>query len=287
MKLKKFLSTICIISLGLCMAGCGEAKPDFEIIKTVKITHKTTYAGFNNEKLGMTVGYAGEIHYTTDIGESWPKSENNSFCRFGLEIVNDEIAYHCGNAGHVRKSSDGGKTWKEVSDYGDYEPDQCRYLSFFDDKNGWIAAPNKLGVTNDGGSTWSDIKLPDNIGNISCIELLNEKTGYLIDENKNMYITKDDGKTWENKKINIEDIDASINASPMIAMKFLDENIGYIYYRTSGKMLAGISTKDGGKTWEQELLPEVKVGSLYMSNDAKYITVTSTFGDELTLLKRK
>src|SRR5512143_1438269 len=124
-------------------------KEPWQVAQKLTYTHAVYYAGFMNESFGMTVGYGGEVHYTNDGGASWPQAANSSKCRFGLEIVDDQVAWHCGNGGHVRKSTDGGKTWQAVADFGPSEPNQCRFLSFLDDTTGWAATPSQLAATND------------------------------------------------------------------------------------------------------------------------------------------
>jgi len=39
------------------------------------IEHRANYAGFLSDTYGLTIGYAGEIHYTSDGGKTWPTAE--------------------------------------------------------------------------------------------------------------------------------------------------------------------------------------------------------------------
>ena len=93
-------------------------------------------AGFHDDGFGITVGYSGDVRYTTDGGQLWTSAENKSWCRYGLDIVDEKTAWHCGNGGHVRASTDGGQTWQTVADFGPNQPDHCRFLSFLDAKTG-------------------------------------------------------------------------------------------------------------------------------------------------------
>jgi len=119
---------IAVIIISIFLSACSK----WNVVCQSEIDFNVSAAGFNDENLVITVGYAGEVHYTTDGGKDWKSAENMSYCRFGLEIIDSKIAYHCGNAGHVGFSSNGGKTWQRTTDFGDMQPRQCRYLSLVD-----------------------------------------------------------------------------------------------------------------------------------------------------------
>lgn len=292
MVLKKIIVFSCITVLSVGLFGCGtevqkETKYNWEVSNTIDITHNSNIGGFYNDNLGITVGYAGEIHYTTDAGATWPKSENSSMCRFGLDIVSEKIAWCCGNGGHVRKTVDGGKSWQKVTNYEKSESDQCRFISFLSENTGWIASPDKLASTKDGGITWTEIKLPTDINKIFSIDLLNENIGYLVDGNNKLYTTKDGGLTWNAKEIkdlNLDKIIASTNTS---VLRFTDERNGTFFYYGEDNNLKCINSTDGGDTWNNEILPEIKGNALYLSRDAKLLTVNSYGEKKITLLKSK
>lgn len=107
----------------------------------VKVDHPSALAGFYDENYGITIGNAGHIRVTRDGGRTWKQAQNSSRCRFGLEILDNATAWHCGNGGQVRRSSDGGETWEALKNFGYNEPEHCQYLSFVDEKTGWIASP--------------------------------------------------------------------------------------------------------------------------------------------------
>ncbi len=110
----------------------GESS-SWQILREVEVRHPTIVAGFLNDKFGLTGGPDGEVHYTTDGGQSWPQAENKSGCRFGLDIVDENLAWMVGNFGHVRVSTDGGKTWQAVTNL---RP-ESRFISFVDAQTGW------------------------------------------------------------------------------------------------------------------------------------------------------
>ena len=295
MKFKKIISIIGISILSLGLIGCGgtpEAKTketNWDIVKTVENTkaNANNIGGFLNENFGITVGYAGEVHYTTDGGETWPKGTNQSLCRFGLDILNENLAWNCGNGANVRKTTDGGKTWQKVTDFGESRPNHCRYLSFLDENTGWIAAPKKLGSTTDGGQTWLTLTLPSDIKEITAIDLLDKNTGYLVDTNNKLYITNDGGLTWTNKPINIDNLNNLVWSTNESIIRFTDKDNGiFFYYGTDNKLKCSI-TKNSGDTWEEQVMPDVHGLGLFLTPDGKYLSVNAPSGEAITLLKQK
>jgi len=258
--------------------------------KVLSCNEETTIAGFINETHGITAGYAGDTKYTLDGGKTWNKGENKSFCRFGLEILNDDIAFHCGNGAQNRVTHDGGKTWDEITNFGLSEPNHCRYISFIDEYTGWIASLDKLGSTNNEGHEWEELRLPEDIGKILAIDLIDKTTGYLYDTNNNLYLTKDSGQNWTKEQVGINKKEYLLNAfeTPSLVMRFSDVNNGIIIHKQvkPDKKLVALITNDGGKSWKKEDIPgEYDIFSvLFMSDDGSLLTVKS--GNTVTVLKR-
>jgi photosystem II stability/assembly factor-like uncharacterized protein len=267
---------IVIILISAFLAACSK----WNVVHQGEVDFKVTTAGFSDEKTGITVGYAGECHFTTDGGKDWDNADNKSWCRFGLEMVDNNVAIHCGNAGHVGFSKDGGKTWQLSTNFGDMEPQQCRYLSFPDQKTGWIASPNRLAFTIDEGAAWNELALPRGVGAIEAISLWAANNGCILDNKLDLYFTSDGGKSWENQKVqtDIEGIDRKIRRAPNTAMRFFDRNKGIIVFQViAGEeiKLIALNTSDGGKSWVPEDIPAKLFGEsvLFLSRDAKILTV--------------
>jgi photosystem II stability/assembly factor-like uncharacterized protein len=279
---------VILIILGIVLQGCSK----WSVVNQSKVDFKVTVAGFGDEDNGITAGYAGECHYTTDGGRTWQNGANNSYCRFGLEIINNSAAYHCGNAGHVRFSADGGKTWQPAADFGEMVPKQCRYLSFSDSKTGWIASARLLAVTTDQGASWKELALPEGIGGIKAIDTWSENHGCILDNKYDIYFTEDGGKTWErqNMQIHTEGIDKTIGRAPNTAMRFTDRNRGSIIALATPQeetKLIEISTTDGGKTWTEEKLPigAFESSVLFFSRNASILTVYDVVNG-ITVIKK-
>lgn len=266
---------LAVIIFGTVALAAEKNGGPWKLIVESRINHKSTIAGFGDEKNGITAGYSGECHYTMDAGESWPSGTNFSACRFGLEIVDAHIAWTCGNHGHVRMSIDGGHSWTPVSDYGKSEPVQCRYLSFIDKNVGWIASPfGMMAMTTDGGSTWNEMKLPPGMDDIAAISLRTKDEGYILDMGCIVYKTTDAGKTWVAMDSGFRDDSMMMNlTAPQEVMRFIDEEHGIIIACLNDGKVYDAVTIDGGKTWTRERIP-VSMGVLFLARDGRTLTVS-------------
>ena len=263
----------------------------WQVISQIEVTHPTTIAGFLNDTFGITAGPDGETHYTTDGGKTWTKANNSSWCRFGLDIVDEQVAWHCGNPGHVRVTTDGAMNWQAVSDFGPSEPTHCRFLSFLDDKTGWTATPNQLAATHDSGMTWTEIARPNDIQTIMAIALRTALDGYILDSGGKLFVTQDGGGTWSTRMLAPKTNDSGKSFAwyvPSAAVRFLDSERGLVVTNfrnavTGKDQVMAMRTADGGQTWSQESIPGT--GALYLAHDGETLTITSLTGREITVFR--
>lgn len=303
MKSKKLLKSIILPSLCLFLmtacnnttgdgaqtsAGNKDAESGWKVVKEVSINHKANKIAFYNLDYGITVGYNGEIHYTTDQGETWPRAENKSHCQFGVDIVNEKVAYSVGNHKQLVKTVDGGKTWSRITDFGGHSPNQCQMVSFINENVGMIASQIQLGFTNDGGTTWVEQTPPSKI---MSIYLVNEKEAYLVGLDKKLYVTKDAGVTWENVAFNVEGFDDenAFSSPQACALKVSEDGKGQFFYLAKGGKLRCFETKDGfatvTKTCEVDFSEKMESSSkMFLSRDGKYITLQSILSDKALIL---
>jgi photosystem II stability/assembly factor-like uncharacterized protein len=259
----------------------------WEVINQTLYSHNLYLAGFLSDVYGITVGDSGEVHYTNDGGQDWPKAKNLSMCRFGLDIVDEQIAWNCGNGASVLVTTDGGKVWTPVTPFGGNEPDHCRFLRFLDGTTGWAATPTKLGITNDSGQTWTVISTPPEIGKIYAIDLRSPVDGYLVDSAGILYKTADGGNTWTAQSLNLNEDEKYTTSSytPVAAIRFTNANLGMIAFSMHNNNILVLHTSDGGITWQREYLPIKNESSLYLANDGKTLTITDAFDREITVLR--
>lgn len=263
-----------------------------------KIKHQTYMVGFINENFGITVGAHGEIHYSGDGGQTWPGGENNSLCRYCLDIVDENTAWCGGNGNNVRVTGDGGKTWTAVSDIN--LDTSHSNITFVDATTGWIASFSKLAGTSDGGKTWTDIPLPEGAEGIAAICLRTPEEGYLLSRNGMLYKTADGGSTWSSRDLEFKNygiIDLkkqpklNSNNPTNADLSFADENNGTIVFiglTKQGYKTWCLITDDGGVTWKSESIPKpgFTPSKVYISDDGQYLTL-SDGSNNAAVLKKK
>jgi photosystem II stability/assembly factor-like uncharacterized protein len=300
-----------VLLIGGSLSGCGRSKTaapatgaaasptaesqptatplsgSWQEIKYLKYFFFIYTAGFATPDTGITVGRDGEVHYTVDGGQTWPEANFSRYCVFGLEIVDAATAWHCGENGDVRFSSDGGKTWQYTGHFGDYEPNQCRYMSFLDGTTGWAASPTVLGMTGDGGKTWTELTLPEGIQKIASIDLRSPSIGYILDSAGTIFTTQDGGKTWSSASLGLASgMTLSIDQAPRSAMRFIDPQQAVIVYTTEDLKLWSAWTEDGGKTWDREQLQKISVfPTVFLTRDGRLLTVNWFLTSEITVLQ--
>jgi len=230
-----------------------------------------TVAGFYDETTGITAGYAGEVHYTSDGGKSWPAGANRSACRFGMDILDGQRAWTIGNQGNVRYTRDGGKTWEALADV---PTGLSQFISMADEQTGWAASSSRLVATVDGGQTWTPVTLPAELKGIAAIDLRVPGEGYVLDGLGVLYVSGDGGTSWTAKPLGLEGKISAPRDLPMAAVRFLDSRNGVAVVNAvkGDGTLREMRTSDGGDTWVQTFLPE-KVGILFLTRDAGYLTI--------------
>jgi photosystem II stability/assembly factor-like uncharacterized protein len=255
------------------------------VIRALEINHSTQVAGFIDGAFGITVGHAGEVHYTTDGGETWPKADNVSQCRYGLDIVDRNLAWNVGNGGNVRVSTDSGRTWKAVTglEFTGVNP----FISFIDDQIGWAGYAEKLWSTNDGGQTWMAIPLPEKATELIEISLRTANAGYLIDNTGVLFTTQDGGKSWVGQILDVDLPPLDLAHSAVI--RFIDADHGLIIMGLAGggtSKVVALRTSDGGRTWEKEVL-SVPIGQFYLARDGTILTGVDIMRGNITVLTHK
>lgn len=238
---------------------------------------------FYSENLAITVGKGGEIHYSNDQGITYPRSDNESHCRFGLDIVSDELCYTCGNNGEVTKSTDGGKTFKRMTDFGSF---QSQIISFVDENNGLIVSKESMAITNDGAETWSPLETPSAVIAV-CMETADSFC--YIGDDLNLYRTTDSGTTWMQTPLNLPEETDYLNKSKNFAFT-IDGSDSYTFYcfQKSTGLLKSYSTTDNCVNYSENTMPTIDVTSyIYINHPGNIITLYNTFDKSVIALIKK
>jgi photosystem II stability/assembly factor-like uncharacterized protein len=257
----------------------------WQVIRRTQFEQSVYQAGFLDDSFGIMVGYNGAVYYSADGGQNWSPGKNTSFCRFGLDIVDQQTAWNCGNGGHVRMSTDGGKNWQAVADFGGSEPDQCRFLSFLDARTGWAATPQLLGATTDGGATWNTLALPKDIKDVAAIALRTATEGYLLDTTGTVFVTTNGGQTWTTRSLGLADNEKlTVAKAPTAVIRFTDAQNGMVVFDLKDGVFSARTT-DGGQTWKRErVATNYNAPTLYLAHDGLTLTAIDGLSD-LTVLR--
>jgi photosystem II stability/assembly factor-like uncharacterized protein len=245
-----------------------------------------TLAGFLNESYGISVGPDDDVRYTNDGGDSWTKARSELFCRHGLEIVDEETAWVCGNGG-VRVSTDGARTWRTAASF------DCSLMSFLDARSGWAASTYVLRSTSDGGTVWQAVDLPT-AGRLAAIHLRTADDGYLLDTDGNLFVTADGGGKWEQRSLGLKPGERLISSVgfPLAALRFLDSGRGMAVFDLEDGSVWFAVTADGGRSWQRAEIPDLRGGSryyhLFLSRDLGWLTATDDFnsGKNISVVMR-
>ncbi len=263
--------------IGLCAAVlilaaalpviAAENLESWKPVRQQTLAHKTNLIGFETATFGVTVGYAGESHYTADGGGTWPRSERvEALCRFGMDIIDQTTMVSGGNGGMV-ETVDGGHTWKLKN------PSRYDVMSFINGSRGWLATKRTILQTSDGCATLAPVTLPEGRGQISAISLYGETAGYFIDDKGLLYNTTDGGATWTSRPINVSTPGYEVVfGSCFLRFRSADEGLAIVMARKDdAACYLSLSTKDGGKTWNAATIGE-GLGPIYISRDLGLVT---------------
>lgn len=284
--MKRFVkaSFLMVFVLMCCLSAIYAAPaykvgPGWRLAVQGNLNWPTLFMGFMNEEKGITVGPSGECHYSDDSGKTWPLANNQSFCRWGIDILGDSIAWSCGNGGHIRFTKDGGKNWTAMTDCGF----PANLISFFDLTTGWVGSQriNRIVVTSDGGAHWNPINTPSDFEQMSGIAMSSATSGYMLVQELEasvLYLTQDSGNTWLKQGT----VCQGTLAAPTI--RFFDSTQGMIIGNINGKIM-GFITADGGKTWRKENVFS-KVCTPFLTRDGKTLTLMG-LDNEYYVLTRK
>ena len=150
--------------------------------------------------------------------------------------------------GLIGRTSDGGRTWRYISDLTQREGMGVSSIRFFDTARGSAATSSgSMLTTSDGGETWTAANRRGHVSGLSRIFLLDERRGWAAGTG-DVIRTDDAGQNWT--RASSENIDTSYR-SPIRAIQFLDDQHGWV----AGMQTYLARTADGGASWESVSTP--------------------------------
>jgi photosystem II stability/assembly factor-like uncharacterized protein len=252
---------------------------------------------FLNDSIGFVAGYSSPnfIDKTTNGGQTWLALSAPDIGAFCLTFVNDSIGFNAGLNLVIKKTIDGGNTWKQKIIKDSF----LNVWSISEDRAFALGSVISHGVvykTTDGGLNWNT-SLSIEQGGFNSVFFVDSLTGFVgTSSNVRIYKTTDAGGTWVSKTITgvtnfyapiydiyfvdnlngfactgggafLKTIDGGENWFATadnvygLAVQFFDSLKGYVLSGTLKK------TTDGGFTWYQYILPNTSPTDFYFFNE--------------------
>lgn len=214
-----------------------------------------------------SAGCYGKMKKTTDGGESWYEVFNQPDVGVlaSVYFIDGITGYAVSRFGNIFKSIDGGENWTLIRSING-----ILYSVYFVDENIGYTTGSITLKTTDGGITWSDLYVNNNLGWMRSVYFLDPQIGFLSGPAGLILKTTDGGMTWETQYTGLS---FSLNS-----IKFTGDDTG-LCVGDNGQILKTIDT---GTNWTTKT-----EGPRENNNDVFFINNTTGFiaGDEGMLLK--
>ena len=188
----------------------------------------------------------------------------------GLDVVSHRVVWASGSAGTVLRTTDGGKSWHDVSPKGHgTEELEFRDIEAFDAKRAVILSigngeDSRIYRTKDGGKTWTDeFRNTVQAAFYDCLAFSDDKRGLALSDPVNgkfgVLATKDGGKTW--KATDANRMPAALAGEFAFAASgtcLVAQKGGHAWFATGGGAQTRVfRSTDGGKSWKVTATPRV------------------------------
>lgn len=230
-----------------------------------------------SKKAALAFGIAGAFAYSSTGGARW---RNVTAPFAGATADAASVSKHfvaVGTSGRIAHSSDRGQSWKKVPSLASVKPRAlilwkggrtvligarglrvsnawgarahlvrgplARFKADRADRAGDAAfayGASGIMMTTDRARSWKRVRTPRGAKSIVKLDMLNARTGYLLDSNAELFKTTSGGRRWNRVE--------TTGANTAVSIAFGDSKHGYIGDAT-GRILA---TADGGATWSRQ-----------------------------------
>jgi len=275
------LTAVVVILASVCLSGCEHGGADAEIIRKLDSIGKSKGVVFParedyygvfvlDDNNAWVVGNRGIILHLADKGTkitvlpTWVEK-----ALYNVDFTDAQNGIAIGQDGLIIKTSDGGKTWRQIKLELPLQEWQAAQPHIFSLSRG--ADPNKIWAvgpvgtiihSQDGGETWENLSLGRDV-TLNGVSFANDTEGWVVGEFGTILHTNDGGRTWQEQKnvLNLpkytrpelSEEDALRQRVPqlyledlfLVAVAFRNPREGYI----GGESGILLKTEDGGETW--------------------------------------
>ena len=165
-------------------------------------------------------------------------------------------------------------------------------MSFADAKTGWLLRSGTIELTIDGGQSWNEVTFPEGGKDIGAISLRTASEGYVLTSDGVLHKTQDGGSSWSSVTLDLTKHGQTLPFTapgypPSVAIRFFDADHGVVVMSLVGASseIVAFRTADGGQTWTEEVVPAT-IGTLYLTHDGQYLTVSSILEPEKVTVLR-
>ncbi len=215
---------------------------------------------FVNEMTGWVLG-SNCIYKTSDGGVTWAPQDSTFGAGWGYVLcpIDENVAFYSSynsdnrqKALGIRKTIDGGKTWKTV------DSKECDYteIEFPSNQVGFAAGSDAsynaiIQKSSDGGETWSIIanNFSPSQYEITGISFINDQIGWAVTYDGYVFQTINGGEGWSFlDSIRVSSI-TTVPFHPIRDIEFVTADSGWAVGGISGVMVIA-RTINGGKDWD-------------------------------------
>lgn len=298
MKQLTLLCTGCVLILSGCkdeadapLGSCEEIIHGWNLgTYTFPRTQAQQDLFFLDERIGFSVGNAGNILKTDDGGQSWKFLNYSYSLETGFNhdavtdailqtvfFVNASVGFVGGDGEHdifedihtdavFLKTSNGGKDWTKT--YID-SVREIYDLTFFDEKHGmglfYVRSPDNSGMrqvrtTDDGGEHWTEIVFPE--PRIASFSFVTSPSRIVVETEdflgfSKLWSTIDQGKTWQQIHLPTEYV---------YQIYFVNDEIAFMDGNPTEFPMGYYKTTDGGVTWVEMDAPFNNWSAIHFRN---------------------
>jgi photosystem II stability/assembly factor-like uncharacterized protein len=203
---------------------------------------------FLNATTGIATGFDG-ILTTQNAGRSWTRiAQTSDFSGNALFFVNQNVGWAVGDAGAVRVTQDGGRTWTRQgnSATANISVNSLTEVAFADAQTGVITGVDGIFFTSNGGQAWT-LQVPRsspllNNRTVESVWFSSATRGWATSADSTLLTSSDAGRTWTVRKLPVP----SATANDLRLVRFATMNTGWVLAE-NGTLFR---TNDGGTTWQ-------------------------------------